>query len=227
MKSHKNCLENDIASLEKRLDENNLMETEKNQILDELAPRKLQREEISKHKTKGPIIWSKARWYNNGEKIHKYFLNLEKQHFNKKNIKSLLLSDNRVIKRDDEILRGSKCFYQQLYTSTVTPANDLYDDLFFQEENTLSLILSELEQKECRGPLTETECWESLKSIHSNKRTGSDGLQAEFFKLFWKEIHHYLLNALNYAYRNGLLSVTQRRGLITLIPKKNKATKTS
>ena len=81
MKSHKNCLENDIASLEKRLDENNLMETEKNQIL---APRKLQREEISKHKMKGPIIRLKACWYKHGEKIHKYFLNLEKQHFNKK-----------------------------------------------------------------------------------------------------------------------------------------------
>ena len=56
-----------------------------------------------------------------------------------------------------------------------------------------------------------------------NKSPGSDGLPAEFYKLFWKEIHHYLLNALNYAYRNGILSVTQRRGLITaLIPKKKK-----
>ena len=65
-KDHENCLENDIAFLEKRLDEGNLMETEKNQILDELAPRKLQREEISKHRTKGPIIRSVQRWYNNG-----------------------------------------------------------------------------------------------------------------------------------------------------------------
>ena len=43
MKSQENRLENDIASLEKRLDENNLSETEKNQILDELAARKIQR----------------------------------------------------------------------------------------------------------------------------------------------------------------------------------------
>ena len=85
MKSYENCLENDITFLEKRLDEDNLMETEKNEILGELAPRKLQREEISKHKTKGPIIRSKAHWYNNGEKIHKYFLNLEKRHVNEKN----------------------------------------------------------------------------------------------------------------------------------------------
>ena len=69
MKSQKNRLENDIASLEKRLDEDNLSETEKNQILDELAARKLQREEMSIHKTKGTIMGSKARWYNEGKKI--------------------------------------------------------------------------------------------------------------------------------------------------------------
>ena len=69
MKYQESRLENDIASLEKRLDEDNLSETEKNQTLDELAARKLQREEISIHKTKGAIIRSKARWYNEGEKI--------------------------------------------------------------------------------------------------------------------------------------------------------------
>ena len=65
MKSQENRLENDIASLEKTPDEE---KTEKNQILDELAARKPQREEMSIHKTKGAIIRSKARWYNKGEK---------------------------------------------------------------------------------------------------------------------------------------------------------------
>ena len=67
---------------QKRLDEDNLSETEKNQILDELAARKLQREEISIHKTKGAIIRSKARWYNEGEKTRRDFLNLGKRHLN-------------------------------------------------------------------------------------------------------------------------------------------------
>ena len=72
MKSQDNGLENDIASLEKTLDEENLSETEKNQILDELAARKLQREEMSIHKTKGAIIRSKARWFNEGGKNEKF-----------------------------------------------------------------------------------------------------------------------------------------------------------
>ena len=51
--------------------------------------------------------------------------------------------------------------------------------------------------------------------------------QPSFKKLFWKEIHHYLLNALNYAYRNGILSVTQRRGLITALIQAAKKQQTS
>ena len=58
-----------------------------------------------------------------------------------------------------------------------------------------------------------------------NKTPGSDGLPAEFYKVFWKDISQYLLKALNASYANGCLSVTQRRGLITLIPKKNKDAK--
>ena len=56
------------------------------------------------------------------------------------------------------------------------------------------------------------------------KRAGSDGLPAEFYKIFWNEINEHLLNALNCAYAKSLLSITQRRGLITLTLKKNKPT---
>ena len=94
--------------------------------------------------------------------------------------------------------------------------------MFFPDGNIL--ILNEQEQKYCEGLLTASECLESLKSMESNKSPGSDGLPAEFYKVFWNDINPYLLNALNSAYTKGLLSITQRRGLITLIPKKNKPT---
>ena len=94
--------------------------------------------------------------------------------------------------------------------------------MFFPDGNTL--ILNEQEQKQCEGFLTASECLESLKSMESNKSPGSDGLPAEFYKVFWNDINQHLLNALNCAYTKGLLSITQRRGLITLIPKKNKPT---
>ena len=59
----------------------------------------------------------------------------------------------------------------------------------------------------------------------SNKIPASDRLPAEFYKILWDDINQYLLNALNCAYTKGLLSITQRRGLITLITKKTKTKK--
>ena len=40
-------------------------------------------------------------------------------------------------------------------------------------------------------------------------------LPAGFYKVFWNDINQHLFNALNYSYTKGLLSITQRRGLIT------------
>ena len=40
-------------------------------------------------------------------------------------------------------------------------------------------------------------------------------------KFFWKDISPFLISALNYAFESGNRSVTQRRGVIKLIPKKD------
>ena len=56
---------------------------------------------------------------------------------------------------------------------------------------------------------------------HEKTPAGSDGLPAEFYKTFWKELPSLLINALNFAYDTGTLSITQRRIIIELIPKKD------
>ena len=58
--------------------------------------------------------------------------------------------------------------------------------------------------------------------MDSNKTPGTDGLPAEFYKLFWKDISTLLVSALNYAFKSCCLSITQRRVVIKLIPKKKK-----
>ena len=144
MKSQEANLELDILSLQKALEESNLSEMEKNQIINELEVKHLQREEISKCKTRGTILRSKSRWYNEGEKNTKYFLSLEKHHYNYKTIKHLQLADNKMVHTDEAILKEAKSFYQKLYSSTVTQTNNLhiYDDLFFPEGNVLILLMN-------------------------------------------------------------------------------------
>ena len=62
----------------------------------------------------------------------------------------------------------------------------------------------------------------ALKNMKNNKSPGLDGFIVEFFKFFWTDIGHFILQSLNYGYRNGSLSITQKQGVITCIPKQNK-----
>ena len=73
----------------------------------------------------------------------------------------------------------------------------------------------------CEGTLTQKECFEALKNMESDKTPGADGLPAEFYKIVWSDISSYLISALNYGFDSGRLSVTQRKGVIKLIPKKD------
>ena len=58
------------------------------------------------------------------------------------------------------------------------------------------------------------------KQMADSKTPGTDGLPAELYKLFWSDISDALISALNFSYDTGELPITQRRGLIKLIPKK-------
>jgi len=51
------------------------------------------------------------------------------------------------------------------------------------------------------------------------KPPGEDGFRTEFHKHFFNLVGHDLVDSLNTAYDVGQLSVFQRRGEITLIPK--------
>ena len=58
------------------------------------------------------------------------------------------------------------------------------------------------------------------------KSPGQDEFTVEFLKYFWIDISYFVLRSLNYGYRIGNLSVTQKQGIITCIPKTNKCRQT-
>jgi len=50
---------------------------------------------------------------------------------------------------------------------------------------------------------------------------GSDGIKAEFYKVFWSEIKDYLVESLNYSYQTNGLTELQKQSIITLFPRKD------
>ena len=185
---------------------------------------KLELERELEYDTNGANLRSKVRWYEEGEKPSKYFFNLEKRNFNNKVINKLNVNDE-LINDPKEILREEKKFYENLYTSSnnVDIENEMPDIATFLD-NTEAPKLSEQDKLKCEGELQEFELLNVLKNTANKKSPGSDGFPVEFYKVFWPQCKHFLLNALNTAYNRGLLSTTQRHGVITLLPKKDKDT---
>ena len=212
-------LEQSIVKLEEKLDNGNLTESQTSHLEDEIDKQKFEYEKIIEYRTKGAILRSKAKWYNEGEKNTKYFLSLEKRHFKQITISHIKVSDNAFTNSDGDILCECTSFYKNLYESKVTVTNFLDTSAFFDGENDTAL--KDYERNACEEKLNEKEALDALKIMEPEKTPGTDGLPAEFYKVFWRDISSTLIDALNDAYETGQLSITQRRGVIKLIPKKD------
>ena len=83
--------------------------------------------------------------------------------------------------------------------------------MFFVQERP---SLNDSDKQKCEGLLTEKECLEALKTMESGKSPGTDGLPAEFYKVFWKDVSPFLIRGLNKNHQKGKLALTQRRGVL-------------
>ena len=129
---------------------------------------------------------SKARWYENGKKNSKYFLNPKNRNFLRKKISKLKLSNGEETDDPKTILEEEKTFDKNLYsTRNVDPNNSEFDAFL---NNNLLTPLNEDQSKKCEGLLTEQECYQALKDMDNSKTPGSDGFSSEFYKFFWESI---------------------------------------
>lgn len=57
-----------------------------------------------------------------------------------------------------------------------------------------------------KGKILYSEALTVLKNMPNNKSPGSDGFTAEFLKVFWKNLGHFIVRSLNHVYEIGELS---------------------
>ena len=82
--------------------------------------------------------------------------------------------------------------------------------------------LDDTDKNEIEGVITYTEALNALKNMQNDKSPGTSGYSSNFFKLFWKDLGVFLVRSINYGFNSGMLSITQRQGIITCIPKEGK-----
>ena len=133
-----------------------------------------------------------------------------------------IIINNQEITEQATIITEQELFYKKLYSSkdTLIDADDRR--IFFDRNNPFLKFLTENEMQNLEGHLTLPKALESLKQMTNNKSPGMDGFTVEFYKFFRNNLGVYLVCSLNYAYRIQKLSVIQRQGIITCIPKEGK-----
>ena len=199
----------DIEILENDITNNNI---------DTLESKKSELELLRQSKLDGMLIRSKAQYIEEGEKNSTYFSSLEKRNYIEKSIVLIEREDNSIITEPDLIKTEVKSFYENLYSSRES-------SLVNTDLNALITDCPKLDDSErdaLEGEITCSEALSALKKMQSDKSPGSSGYTSEFFKFFWVDLGMFLVRSIYYGFKTGKLSITQRQGVITCIPKEGK-----
>ena len=174
-------------------------------------------EDMEEYRARGAWIRSRLEHLEEDEKSSAFFFNKSKHLYEKKTINCIKTDNQTEIIDPKEILKELESFYTSLYKSALN-ADDKSHRLV--DGTDIDLRLTEEQMNSCEGFLTEQECFNALKTFKLNKSPGCDGIPAEFYLEMWPEIGVKLVKCLNFCLKNGSLSVSQRRGVITLLEKK-------
>jgi len=136
----------------------------------------------------------------------------------KKTFSELRLQDDSITRNETLILEQIEDYYRNLYTSDLTFSETAYDTF---TENVESPKLSEDVQGTLEGPLTYEECKKILETFQNDKAPGGDGFTVEFYAYFFDLLGNDLIASFNKAHEKGELSISQRRGIITLVPQED------
>ena len=209
-------LEEEITKIEENININ-LLDTDANE-LNILEDMKTRLQEIRQKKLEGVILRSKCRYEDMGEKPTKYFLSLESRNFISKVITKLTNSDGENYTNTNDILHYQKKYYLNLYSESLEIDEKPLIEIIGNNPNKLTND----ESINLEGEITNTKLATALRNMKKCKSPGNDSFTTEFFKFFWPDLGYFILRSLNFAYINDCLSVTQKQGIITCIPKPNK-----
>ena len=113
---------------------------------------------------------------------------------------SLINNEGREITQQSEIKTEVNNFYKNLYTSK----EHLIEDVNLEEKLCESTPkLTEDQAFSIEGLISFSEALSTLKKMQNNKSPGSTGFTTEFFKFFWNDIGHFVVNSINHSFETG------------------------
>ena len=189
-------------------------------ILNKYESAKKELKEIYELKGKEAMFRSKARWIEQGEKPTKYFFNLEKKNYDRRIIKELKNENGEITTNFKDINGKIEDHFSKILTSKIAENENVQGLNFnrFVEGIEIPKLTYE-EGHEMEHDLSMDEIKNAVKRFQKNKTPGDDGFSVEFYEAFLDLLGSDLLDCYNEAFQENKLSISQRRGIISLIPK--------
>jgi exonuclease III len=165
-------------------------------------------------RSKALAFKAKSKWFNEGEKSNKYFLNLIKKRSAENEIISLNDGEKSAHNQKDieELIRN---FYENLYAED-KKLNQNYNDFFPECPK-----LNETQRIEMDKEITLDELEVTIGSC-DDSAPGPDGIMYSVYKKLWRILGKHLLECWKYSKSTGILPLSQRNSSITLLPKEGK-----
>lgn len=126
----------------------------------------------------------------------------------------MICQDGFIIKDPKDIIQEEKLFFQKLYGESTS--------IQWPYINESDIKLDENEKKIFERDFMNSELSESLFGMQNSKTPGLDGLTAEFYKFFWIHLKDLYCRVVQFVLDRGLLHDTARKGILSLLPKKDK-----
>jgi len=181
--------------------------------------KKAQLADLLDYRTQGALVRSRFQNINHMDAPSKFFFCLEKKNGQKRLIKALQAEDGQFLLNPSDIRKRAVGFYKNLFRSEYEMEGET-DGPFLSslpkmsEEGNVALS----------GALSLGELCKALHDMESGKAPGIDGLPVDFYKSFWAELGADLLQVMSVSLSEGMLPLSCRRAVITLIPKKGDLT---
>ena len=172
---------------------------------------------LEQEKLEASKFRSRLQWINEGEKSTRYFFAMEKRNYIGKTMFTIIKEDGTLSTDQREIIQEQERFYRQIYQSN--------KEISFGIINTTGITISSQHRNELEEEITLNELTTAIKELKINKTPGCDGIAAEFYKEYWTELEPIIFPMYKEVEKESKFGPSARRGIISLIPKKNKDTR--
>ena len=185
---------------------------------------KAELETLFRLEAEGAAVRARARYKLDGEKASKMFCHLEKYNGQQKFIPQVIKhvdGSPKTLTKQKDIEGETKHFYQKLYSNNDHQITETIDTFLGPASNTLPKVTPS-QAANMTGHISLDEMTRYLKKTKNNVSPGISGFTGDFYKFFWNDIKHFVVRSVNYSFDIGSLSIQQRLGIITLLPKGTK-----